>query len=101
MKIRLTAGAVVLSLGLGLGVILSTPASAHTLTKGKPYGCQINNKACATVGPQQGTPSIPPQQLPQTGGAVHGGGISGDTVLPIAGVALALAGFGLRRVTRR
>jgi hypothetical protein len=106
MKIRLAAGAAVLSLSMGLGAALATPVSAHTLAKGKPYGCQINQQACATPGasgasqaPTSNQP--PPAQLPTTGGAMHGSGLSGDIALPAVGLALALAGLGVRRTARR
>jgi hypothetical protein len=97
MNLRLTAAAAVLSLGLGLGAAVTTPASAHTLAQGKPYGCQINQQVCATPGASQ----PPPSYLPQTGGAVHGGGIPVNPALPIAGLLLTLAGVGVRRAVRR
>jgi hypothetical protein len=87
------------SLGLLFGAAVSTPASAHSLAQGNPYGCQINQQVCTTPG--AGRTGAPPSQLPQTGGAVQGGGFSGDLALPAAGLALALAGLGVRRIARR
>jgi hypothetical protein len=97
MNLRLTAGAAVLSLGLGLGAAVATPASAQSLAQGKPYGCQISSQVCAT--PEASQP--PPSFLPQTGGAANAGGLPINPALPVAGLALTLAGIGVRRVVRR
>ena len=103
MKIRKALAPVILA-GAFIAVAgaAGTPASAQTTHQGgQPYGCTINPSLC----PQsiQTTTTPPPAILPSTGGgqpAAPGSPVD-PAALAIAGGSALLAGFAVRRATRR
>jgi hypothetical protein len=88
--------------------VQASGASAHTLAKGKSYGCQIhpNAKVCKKApkpvkGVVTGVSQAPVVTLPQTGGANPQPGNGWLPLLALAAVALLGGGRILRTASRR
>jgi hypothetical protein len=106
LKIRKALAPVILA-GAFLGVagVTGTPVSAQTAHQGgQPYGCTINPNAPGCNNTPQNSTTPPPAILPSTGGGaqpIAPGSPLDPAALAIAGGSVLLAGFALRRATRR